>query len=71
MEAAEIVARLGGVVKAAERLGQKRTTVSMWLHKRRLPVRHVRAVARALDVSIEDVWPASRSDDRTITERAA
>ena len=58
MEPAEIVLRLGGAAAAARTLGQKRTTVAMWVTKGRLPYRHALKVAAALGVDVKEVWPA-------------
>lgn len=57
MNVAEIIERMGGPVEAARTLGLKRSTVSMWKLAGRVPPRHVPAVAKALKVPAETVWP--------------
>lgn len=58
MDVSEIIERLGGPVRAADALGLKRSTVSMWKAAGRVPLRHVPAVASALGVPNETIWPA-------------
>jgi len=58
MQVSEIIARLGGAAAAAKQLGLKRTTVTMWGARGQVPPRHVPAVARALNVPPETIWPA-------------
>ncbi len=57
MDVTEIVQKLGGATSAARRLGEKRSTVSMWLVTGRLPLHHVPKVAKALDVPASEIWP--------------
>lgn len=57
MKVAEIIEALGGSALAMERLGVKRTTLAMWRKRGRVPPRRVPAVARALGVAAEIVWP--------------
>lgn len=57
MNCAEAIRRLGGPTAAAHRLGLKRPTVSMWLHVGTIPPRHALAVARALNVPVEEILP--------------
>lgn len=57
MTAAEIIERLGGPTEAAAKLGKKRSTVAMWKLSGRVPPRHVPAVAKALGVPAETIWP--------------
>lgn len=59
MKVTDIINHLGGAATAAQTLGQNRTTVCMWRAKGRLPPRHVPAVAAALGVPAEAVWPAT------------
>jgi len=58
MDVSEIINRLGGASAACRRLRLKRTTVQMWRSRGRLPHKHVPAVAAALGVPAEAVWPA-------------
>ena len=57
MDVVEIIERLGGTTAAAKRLREKRSTVSMWLVTKRVPLQHVPKVALALDVPASEVWP--------------
>lgn len=59
MKVTDIIDRLGGAATAAQTLGQNRTTVCMWRVNGRLPPRHVPAVAAALGVPADAVWPAT------------
>lgn len=61
MKVADIIDRLGGGVEAAGKLGLNRTAVLQWRARGRLPARHVPAVANALGVPSEAVWPATRA----------
>lgn len=58
MQIADIITRLGGASKASVKLGLNRTTIQMWKSRGHVPPGHVPAVARALGVPAEAVWPA-------------
>lgn len=58
MTVADIIERLGGATAAAQALQLNRTTVLQWRTRGQLPTRHVPAVAKALGVPAETVWPA-------------
>ena len=58
MDVSEIINRLGGASAACRRLQLKRTTVQMWRSRGRLPHKHVPAVAAALGLPAQAVWPA-------------
>ena len=58
MQIADIIDKLGGASQAAATLGLKRTTIQMWKSRGYVPPQHVPAVAQALGVPPETVWPA-------------
>lgn len=58
MMVTDIIEKLGGASAAAVRLGQKRTTILQWRARGRVPPKHVPAVAKALGVAPEIIWPA-------------
>ena len=58
MMVTDVIERLGGASAAAVRLGLKRTAILQWRTRGCVPPRHVPAVAKALGVPAEMVWPA-------------
>lgn len=71
MTVADIIARLGGASEAAERLGLKRTAILQWRARGQVPPRHVPAVAQALGVAAQEVWPALAAPAPTPVQEAA
>lgn len=61
MEVADIIERLGGATRAAEKLGVKRSAVTMWRLRQSIPRERVPDVAEALGVDPGDVWPRLRA----------
>jgi DNA-binding transcriptional regulator YdaS (Cro superfamily) len=57
MTVADIIERLGGATAAAQALRLNRTAVLQWRARGQVPPRHVPAVAKALGVPAEAVWP--------------
>ncbi len=57
MQPETVINRLGGPTRAAERLGLKRTTVTMWRKRGVIPVAHVPAVSAATGVPRHELRP--------------
>jgi len=57
MNVVDIIERLGGTTEAAAKLRLKRQAVGMWRRRGAIPPCHVPAVARALGVPAETIWP--------------
>lgn len=70
MQIADIISRLGGAARAAEKLNLSRQAVAMWRTRGHVPPRHVPAVARALGVPSETIWPDLAAQPRPQQEAA-
>lgn len=57
MKVREVIDRGGGVAATARKLGLKRTAVQMWDRDGHVPPKHALAVARALNVPVEQILP--------------
>lgn len=57
MSARNLIQQLGGPQAAALKLGVKRTAVQMWCKRGLIPLAHVDAVSRALDLPFDAIRP--------------